>query len=141
MNCPASLAHNLPMIYCLESMNLIVLFFMEYVSIFNLNLRRDRECFCVHIQVRLSIFLATRLHKGSRMSSSVIVHYDNCSTLKLFLHWTGVCTSLFFSSLEEEMISSLQDMSPSTWFQLSTITRSWNVALYCLCVWWKEGKW
>lgn len=112
MNCPSSLAHNMPMIYCLESMNLIVLLFMEYVSIFYLNLRRDKECFCVHIQVRLSIFLATRLHKGSRMSSSVIVHCDNRSTLNLFLHWTGVCTSLFFSSLKEEMISSLSGYEP-----------------------------
>lgn len=40
----------------------------------------ERASFCVHAQEWLSIFLAAGLHKGSRMSSSVIVHCGNCNT-------------------------------------------------------------
>lgn len=81
MNFLSWMAHNHPAVYCLESLSFIVLFVMElYVSSLNLQREGERASFCVHAQERLSIFLAAGLHKGSRMSSSVIAHCDNCNT-------------------------------------------------------------
>lgn len=85
MNFLSWLAHNLPTVHCPESLNLIVLFFMEYVSSLNLQRERERASFCVHAQVWLSNFLATGLQKGSRMSSSVTVPWDNYNTFNSLL--------------------------------------------------------
>lgn len=82
---------------------------------------RERASFCVHMHSWLSSFLVTGLHKGNRISSSMIVHFENCNTSDSFLAQDRRL-DIPFPSLNERMI-----LSP--WFLVSTIMRPWIFAL------------